>query len=152
MAQKKKIRLKRKALVEGELLESEAFRLLSKNAMWVLLRFLQKRQWTNMKRGRENNRIYENGNLVFTYTEAAAYGLSGATFYRSIKSLVDYGFLDVEHRGGTFGHGEIKDFTRFKLVNRWKKWGTEDFVKKEFEVLKFKGEQIQSRIKNRFQN
>jgi hypothetical protein len=126
MAKKKKgWKLKRKALVDGDLLESEAFRSLSKNAIWVLLRFMQKRPWHHMKRGKENHRIFENNGLTFTYTEANHFGLSGATFYRAIKRLVEHGFLDVEHRGGTFGHGEIKDYTRYKLVDRWKDWGTE---------------------------
>jgi len=151
MKRKRKFKLKRKAWVEPEMMESGALKGLSGTAMWVLLRFQQKQTWGHAKQGGHKVKIYENSGLTFTYAEANHFGRSSATFYRSIKALVGRGFLDVEHRGGTFGSGEIKDYTRFKLSDRWKAWGTEDFVEKEFEVLKFKGEQIQARIKPRFQ-
>jgi len=108
---KRKFKLRRKAWVEPEMMESEVFRNLSGTAMWVLLRFLQKQSWSHMKRGGRNIKIYENSGLTFTYTEAAHFNISGSTFHRTIKALVERGFLDVEHRGGTFGHGEIKDYT-----------------------------------------
>jgi DNA-binding GntR family transcriptional regulator len=119
--------------------------------MWVLLRFSQKVKWFDSKIAGQKQRVYDNNGLTFTYAEANHYGLSNATFYRAIRTLVRRGFIDVEHRGGTFGHGEIKDYSRFKMSNRWRKWGTDEFEKKSFEVLKFQGEQVQARIKSRFQ-
>jgi hypothetical protein len=151
MKKKAKFKLKRKAWVEPEMIVSEAFRTLPSSAMWVLLRFTQKPKWYDTKSGGRKRRVYENNGLTFSYSEANHFGLSNATFYRSIKALVERGFLDIEHRGGTFGHGEIKDYTRFKLVDRWKHWDTDKFQKKEFEVLKYRGEQVQARIKTRFQ-
>ena len=148
---RKKFKLKRKAWVEPEMLISEAFRTLPSSAMWVLLRFTQKVKWHDSKVAGRKHRIYENNGLTFTYAEANHHGLSNATFYRAIRTLVRRGFIDVEHRGGTFGHGEIKDYTRFKMSNRWQKWGTDAFREKEFEVKKYKGEQVQARIKSRFQ-
>ena len=146
MAQKKrKIKLKRKVWIEPEMFQSEVFRSLTKWQMWILMRFHQKRPWSEMKRGNETNRIYENGGLTFTYTEAEHFGFTGGTFYTAIKRLVELGFLDVEHRGGTFGHGQIKDYTRFKLVDRWKKWGTEDFIPRDFPKLQNEGADVQSR-------
>ena len=142
---KRKFKLRRKAWVEPEMMESEVFRNLSGTAMWVLLRFLQKQSWSHMKRGGRNIKIYENSGLTFTYTEAAHFNISGSTFHRTIKALVERGFLDVEHRGGTFGHGEIKDYTRFKLSQRWKAWGTSEFEKKEFVRLKHRGADVQAR-------
>jgi len=147
---KRKYRLKRKAWVEPEMIESEAFRSLSGKTMWVLLRFQQKQTWGQMKQGGYKVTIYENSGLTFTYPEAEYFGLSHATFYRAIKTLVERGFLDVEHRGGSLGQGG-KDYSRFKLTDRWRHWNTKNFDEKEFEVLKFKGEQVQARIKNRFQ-
>ena len=147
----KKFKLKRKAWIEPEMVASEAFRTLPSSAMWVLLRFTQKVKWFDSKVAGQKQRVYENNGLTFTYAEANYYGLSNATFYRAIRTLVRRGFIDVEHRGGTFGHGEIKDYTRFKLSNRWEAWETDKFQKKEFEVKKYKGEQIQARIKSRFQ-
>ena len=145
MSRKKKFKVKRKAWVEPEMMESDAFRSLSASTMWVLLRFTQKLRWSYTKvRGRKT-RVYEISGLTFTYSEAKYFGLSDATFYRAIKTLVERGFLDVEHRGGTFGHGEIKDYTRFKLSDRWKAWGTPQFVKKDFPRLKFQSVDVQSR-------
>jgi len=152
MSKKKKPRqLGRKAWVEPEMMVSEVFRSLSGTAMWVLLRFIQKCEWSTIRLNGKKTKVYQTDGLTFTYTEANYFGLSNATFYRAIKMLVERGFLDVEHRGGSFGRGEIKDYTRFKLSNRWKAWGKPDFVRKEFEVLKYEGEQVQARIKSRFQ-
>lgn len=150
MQKKRKFKLKRKAWVEPEMMTSEAFRALSGSAMWVLLRFTQKPKWYDTKSGGRKTRIYENNGLIFTYSEANQFGLSNATFYRAIKTLVERGFLDVEHRGGTFGHGEIKDYTRFKLVDRWKAWGTPEFIEKDFPRLKYSSMDVQSRVKASF--
>ena len=145
MARKKKFKVKRKAWVEPEMMESDAFRSLSASAMWVLLRFTQKLKWSYTKVRSRKTRVYEIKGLTFTYSEAKYFGLSDATFYRAIKKLVERGFLDVEHRGGTFGRGEIKDYTRFMLSDRWKAWGTPQFVKKDFPRLKFQSVDVQSR-------
>ena len=147
MSKKKKYRLKRKAWIEPEMIESEVFRTLPRTAMWVYLRFTQKPVWHDSKIGGRKNRVYETDGLTFTYSEANHFDLSNATFYRAVKILVERGFLDVEHRGGTFGHGEIKDYTRFKLSDRWKAWGTDSFKHKDFERLRYKGTGVQSRVK-----
>ena len=147
MKKKRKFKLRRKAWVEPEMMESEAFRGLSSKAMWIMLRFMQKQVWGEMKSGGRKVRVYENSGLTFTYNEAEYFGIPGKTFYRGIRTLVERGFLDVEHRGGTFGQGEIKDYTRFKLSDRWKAWGTDDFVHKEFKRLKYKSMDVHSRLK-----
>ena len=100
---KKRKKLKRKAWIEPEMMESEVFRSLSGTAMWILLRFNQKREWNDTKIAGRKTRVYQEGGLTFPYSEAEAFGISNATFYRAIKTLVERGFLDVEHRGGTFG-------------------------------------------------
>ena len=146
MSKKRKYKLKRKAWIEPEMMESMAFRGLGAKAMWVLLRFQQKQKWGNMKTAGRNVRVYENTGLTFTYAEAAYFGLSDATFYRAIKQLVERGFLDVEHRGGTFGHGSFKDYTTFKLSHRWEKWGTVNFEEKKFERLMYQSQDVQSRM------
>lgn len=146
---KKHKKLKRKALVEAEMMESPAFRKLTGSAMWVMLRFIQKRAWTDTKIGGRKHRVYEKNGLTFTYTEANHFGLSDSTFHRAIKTLVGRGLLDVEHRGGTFGHGEFKDYTRFSLSDRWKAWGTPEFVRKDFGRLKHRGADVQARIEQK---
>lgn len=122
MAQKKKkFRLKRKAWVEHEIMESGAFRGLPGTAMWILLRFLQKQTWSNTKIAGNNIKVYDNSSLTFTYSEAKHFDIGHSQFYRSIKTLIHRGFLDVKHRGGSFGIG--CDFTTYKLSNRWRDWG-----------------------------
>jgi hypothetical protein len=144
---KKPKKLNRKAWIEPEMMESEAFRSLSGTAMWVLLRFYQKRKWSDVKVNGKKTRVYQTDGLTFTYSEAEYFGIPGKTFYRAIKTIVERGFLDVEHRGGTFGHGEIKDYTRFKISHRWKLWGKPEFIRKEFKRLKYQGMDVHSRLK-----
>ena len=141
---KRKFKLKRKAWVEPKMMESEAFRSLSGKAMWILLRFIQKQTWGHMKHGVRNIRVYENRGLSFTYTEANYFGISDATFYRSIKTLVEKGFLDPEHRGGSLGQG--RDYSRFKLSDRWSNWGTHAFQYKDFPRLMPRGLDVKSRL------
>jgi hypothetical protein len=146
---KRKFKLKRKAWVEPEMMESGAFRSLAGTAMWILLRFQQKQTWSRMKSGGRNINIYENSGLTFTYSEAEHFDISNAQFYRSIKKLVERGFLDVEHRGGSMGIGV--DYTRFKLSNRWRQWGTDTkkpgpgFQEGKFQRLMPRGLDIKSR-------
>lgn len=139
----KKYRLKRKALIEHEMMESKAFRSLNGTTMWILLRFFQKRTWSETKIGGRKTKIYEDGGLTFTYPEANYFGISDTTFLRSIRVLVQCGFLDVEHRGGTMGQG--RDYSRFKLSDRWRKWGTADFEERDFPRLRYPGVDVQSR-------
>jgi hypothetical protein len=146
---KKKFKLKRKAWIEPEMMESKAFRSLPAKAMWVLLRFTQKQTWSESRVGGRKQIVYENNRLIFTYTEAKYFDIPSSTFLRSIRVLVARGFLDVEHRGGTFGHGEIRDYSRYKLSNRWKHWNTDDFKKREFKRLKYKSMDVQARIKQK---
>jgi hypothetical protein len=139
----KKYRLKRKAWIEYEMMESEAFRSLSGTAMWVLLRFMQKREWSHTRSSGRKIRVYEDSSLTFTYPEANHFGISDTTFLRSIKTLVRRGFLDVEHRGGTMGQG--RDYSRFKISDRWRKWGAADFDETDFPRLRYRGMDVQTR-------
>jgi hypothetical protein len=150
MSKKKKPKkLNRKAWIEPEMVESEAFRSLCGKAMWVLLRFYQKREWSHVKVNGKKTRVYQTHGLTFTYSEAEYFGIPGKTYYRAIKTLVERGFLDDEHRGGTFGHGEIKDYTRFKISDRWKDWGTSKFVYRGFKRLKYQNMDVHSRLKSK---
>jgi response regulator of citrate/malate metabolism len=140
-SRKKKFHLKRKAWVESDMMESEVYRSLSSKAMWALQRFYQKRTWSDVKiRGRKK-RVYENGGLSFTYTEAKYYGISKAQFHRILKILVEKGFIDVEYRGGGLG----RDYSRYALSERWRKWGTPEFKKRIMERVLQAGMDVQSR-------
>jgi len=122
----KKFRLKRKAWIEPDMMESEAFRSLSGKGMWVLLRFYQKRTWEKGKTSsRRRVTIYQTDGLVFTYVEALEFGISKAQFHRIIKELVEKGFIEVQHQGGGVG----RDYSRYRLSDGWKKYGTPEFEK-----------------------
>ena len=121
--QKKKIALKRDVYLKWEILDSEAFKKLSAKGIQVLLRFLQKRTWSEIRKGRRKTRIYNDSGLVFTYAEANALGISTSQFDVILKRLVEVGFIDIEHQGGGFG----RDYSRYELSDRWRNYGTPDF-------------------------
>jgi len=140
-SKKKKFHLKRKVWIDPEMMESEVYRSLSSKAMWALQRFHQKRTWSDVKiRGRKK-KVYENGGLSFTYSEANHFGVSTAQFHRILKTLVEKGFIDVEHRGGGLG----RDYSRYKLSERWRKWGKPEFEKRTMERVLQSGLDVQSR-------
>lgn len=116
---KKKFNLRRNVFLEWELLDSEVFSNLSGNAMRVLIRFLQKRQWI----GKGKQKTYINTGLVFTYAEAEELGISISSFHDTVKKLYETGFIDIEHQGG----GLAKDCSRYAVSNRWKYYGTPNF-------------------------
>ena len=123
MGRKPKFQLRRDVYVEWELLESKAFQELSATGVRVLLRFLQKRKWTKMRR----RIIYENGDLVFTYAEATYMRIKNTTFYESVKRLIEVGFIDLDHQGGCYG----QDYSRYSFSERWRNYGSENFQKVE---------------------
>jgi hypothetical protein len=122
---RKKYSLKRKVWIEPEMMESKVFRSLSSKAMWVLLRFLQKITWEKRKMSGSATKlnIYEKGGLVFTYDEAIQFGISRSRFHYIIRELVEKGFIEIEHQGGCYG----RDYSRYKLSDRWRTWGTPEF-------------------------
>jgi hypothetical protein len=124
---KNKFRIKRDIFVTWEISESEAFCTLSGTAIRVLLRFLQKRTWSKMKHKGKKTIIYNNSGLSFTYTEAKALGISTSAFYRTLTKLISVGFIDIEHQGGPYG----RDYSRYKISERWQDYGTDKFVNVE---------------------
>ena len=138
---KKKYQLKRKVWISPEMMESEVYRSLSSKAMWVLQRFHQKRTWSDAKVGGRKQRVYDNGGLSITYSEANHFGISTAQFHRILKILVEKGFIDTEYRGGGFG----RDYSRYGLSERWLKWGTPEFEAKTLERVLQAGLDVQSR-------
>jgi len=118
----KKYEIKVNVWLEHEMIYSKPFHLLSAKASWVLLRFLQKRSWSYADK-RKRKWIYDGKGLVFTYVEANHFGISNSTFLTIIKKLVKLGFIDIDHQGGAYG----KDYSRYNLSDRWRKYGTTEF-------------------------
>ena len=118
--------LGRLVVLDAELFLSASFLDLSKAAMLVLMRFLQKRSWDDGKRKKKLKDItYRKEDLVFIAREAKWMGISESSFRRAIRELVEHGFIEVAHQGGAYG--PKKDPSRYRLVDTWRTWKTESF-------------------------
>jgi len=113
--------------LERELYNSKAFKELSKAQVEILFILLERRiiNKQKMPKGkREMKSIINNGELIFTYSEAESLGYSRRTFANAISKLVEVGFVDIVHQG----NGSIKgDCSKYGLYDRWKKYGKPDF-------------------------
>jgi len=77
------------------------------------------------RKGKEKWLIENNGEIVFTYTEALnKYGITKPRFQRALDGLVEKGFIDITHHGG----GVKGDFSTYAISERWRDYGTEKFV------------------------
>ena len=116
-------------MLEPSLIESNAFLNLSgKAAIICLLRFHQKayrKRASKKKQGMKHLIITNNGEIVFTYSEAKELGLkSSRTFYKVLHELIEEkGFIDV----GTPGNWYEKEPSKYSISERWKRYGTPDF-------------------------
>ena len=117
-------------VVEKSLLKSAPFRDLSKIAKNVLFDFLMKRtmQKAKGKPGRSDGwYVKNNGEIEYTYSEAEKKGISRSSFMRAIDKLVENGFIEIAHSGS----GGMKgDKSLYAMSERWRSWGTNDFVQK----------------------
>ena len=113
--------------IEHEMILSPAFHKLNGRAMEVLLLFLSRRQWE--KAGRKGKwYMTNNGEIVFPYKEAKnRFKIPKSSFARAIDSLIEYGFIDIARLGG----GLIGDCTKYSISDRWRNYGTDNFVKKK---------------------
>lgn len=78
------------------------------------------------KPGKKNEKIIvNNGQLQFTYREAKTkYGFTASRYRRALDDLIGHGFLDV----AATGMGVHKVVTLYAISERWRAWGTADFV------------------------
>jgi len=130
-----KYKIKNSIWIEPEMFYSEAFRSISKSGSTIvtLMRCLQKRKWENTKVGGKKVTIYTEDGFVFPYAEAAGLGICKKTqYWKNILKLVEVGFLDMVHQGGWYRkHEKVSDFSVYKFSERWRKFGTPEFVKVE---------------------
>lgn len=128
-------------MLSPDLIESDAFEDLSgKAAMLCLIRFHQKahrKKTSRKKKGMKDMVIINNGEIIFTYTEAKELGIrSSETFNRVIRELVEEkGFIDISECGNWY----LKQPTKFAISERWKKYGTAGYEKAEKPRLLPKG-------------
>ena len=113
--------------IEAGLLASSAFAAIrTASALKVLFAFLAKRHMQKSAWGGVTYwAVTNNGQLVYTYKEAADRGLSVSTFRRSLDELIGLGFLDIAAPGGL--DGGLNRPTLYALGSRWRAFGTPAF-------------------------
>ncbi|MBA7560767.1 hypothetical protein ES695_02845 [Candidatus Atribacteria bacterium 1244-E10-H5-B2] len=120
MSKKKKNRNKINgnwSYIEHNILNSEAWKGLKIHTKWLYFEF--KIRWHT-----DNTR-----NIIFTYQEAKNI-MAIDTFIKSRNKLIERGFIDVIKRGGLEKQSAI-----YGLSDRWKKYGTKDFVKVDLKKI-----------------
>ena len=111
---------------------SQAFMELSASGIRVLMRCLQKRKWSKVKIRGTKQIIYNNDGFIFPYVEADFLHIKTTQFWKNIKKLIAVGFLEIVHQGGWYQKNEKeKDYSVYRLSDRWKKYGTQEFNKIE---------------------
>ena len=130
-----KYKIKNRIWIEPDLFYSEAFRSISKSgsAIVTLMRCMQKRKWERTKVGKKKVTVYTEDGFIFPYAEASDLRIAGKTqHWKNIIKLVEVGFLDIVHQGGWYRkHERVSDFSVYKYSERWRNYGTSEFVKVE---------------------
>lgn len=125
------------AFLSRDLIASKAYWKLTGKEKNVFLVFYLKRQLHD-NRTKQKFRIRDdsakmvrnNGEIIFTYAEAAGYGISKSTFTRCIDRLVEVGMLDIAEQGGE------NEPTKYAISDRWMQYGKEGFVEKKRKKLR----------------
>ena len=120
MSKKKKNRNKINgnwSYIEHNILNSEAWKGLKIHTKWLYFEF--KIRWHT-----DNTR-----NIILTYQEAKNI-MAIDTFIKSRNKLIERGFIDIVKRGGLEKQSAI-----YGLSDRWKKYGTKDFVKVDLKKI-----------------
>jgi hypothetical protein len=141
---KKKYRLKRWIVIpDWEMMESDAFWKLTAIQQRVLMRFYQKRKSEKKRRPGTSEYYWHhyNDGLAFPYAEAEYLGISKASFHRAIINLVRLGFIDIIYQGGQ----HRRDYSRYKITARWKRYGTDSFKERKKPRVLPPGFDVQSR-------
>ncbi len=125
-----RIRKSDKMFISRSVMTSKAFLSLSPpTACQVYLIFLTKCRWEPAQGGKgRKNKVYihtNNGEIQFTYKEAKEkFGISSGRFTRAIDELVQVGLIDIAHTG----FGLHKDVTLYAISDRWRYYGTDEFI------------------------
>ncbi len=119
-----------KIYITKELLESPAYRSLSRVALLIYQNFLSKRILKPIKRNKRKVWICENnGNIIYPYAEAEGKGFSRVQFRDAIDELQNKGLIDITHhgRGGRKPLKGTGDVSTYWIDDRWTAWGTDEY-------------------------
>ena len=103
--------------IDEKVMESEAWKGLKANTKWLYFEFRYRFYGDNRK------------HIIFTYLEARKI-MSEEAFKKSRNKLIERGFIDVIQRGGL-----EKQPTIYGLSDRWKKFGTKDFIRVDIKKI-----------------
>ena len=103
--------------IEHNIINSEAWKGLKAHTKWLYFEYKLRWHGNNTK------------NIIFTYLEAKKI-MSINTFINDRTLLIERGFIDVVKRGGL-----EKECMIYGLSNRWKKYGTKDFIQGDIEKI-----------------
>lgn len=119
-----------KIYISKELIESKAYRSLSRCAILLYQDFLGKREMVVVKRNRKSVWVINNnGEIIYPYSEARKKGFSANQFRDAIDELQAKGLLDIKHqgRGGRKPTNGMGDMSLYWIDDRWEDYGTDDF-------------------------
>ena len=117
-----------KVYLPKEMIFSPAYRSLGRVAMYVLQIFYCKRIMKMSKRNKKKIWVVENnGQIVFSYSEAESLGIARTSFRNAIDELQLKGFIDIRHQGsgGRKPAEGAGDFTQFGVDDRWRNFDEE---------------------------
>ena len=125
-----------KIYITKEMLNSRAFRDLSKIALIVLMDFFSKRNMQRCGGKRSNGRrnsskrwvCVNNGEIQYPYSEAEEKKISRTRFRNAIDELQRKGFIDITHvgKGGRKPTNGTGDSTLYALDDRWHEYDPEE--------------------------
>ncbi|PQP34449.1 hypothetical protein C6A37_07745 [Desulfobacteraceae bacterium SEEP-SAG9] len=119
-----------KIFITKGLLESEAYRSLSRCALLIYQDFLAKREMILIKRNRKKVWVTNNnGEIVYPYAEAEKKGFSRKKFRNAIDELQQKGLIDIKHlgKGGKKPANGMGDVSKYWIDDRWTDYGTDQF-------------------------
>ena len=128
------LKIKSQVRLDADIIYSRAFKKImsSGSAITTLMRCYQKRKWDD-SRGRKKKPVYSNEPFIFPYNEMKdLWGIKTTTHWKNMNRLIEVGFLDLDYQGGWYQKNErTKDYSRYRLSERWRKYGTPEFKKVE---------------------
>jgi hypothetical protein len=131
-----KLKINNEIRIKAEIYYSEAFKAITRSGSTIItiMRCLQKRKWKFEGKRKSKKMVYLDEGFIFPYTEAAFLGIGTTQHWKNIKKLIEVGFLDPVHQGGWYQkHERERDYSVYKLSERWRNYGTHEFktVEKE---------------------
>jgi len=114
--------------IDRDILRSNAYRTLKRVRSYRLIwDFYARRQMVHIGVGKTKKWLCtNNGEIVFTYSEAVEMKYTREQFNDAKRELVEHGFLIVPDPGGTTDG----DTAKYGISERWRKYGTKEFIEK----------------------